>query len=287
MCCVLSLLVMLRTVLVTLLALASQLHGQRSAQERADWNRPVKPFRIIGNVYYVGVRGVSAFLINSTAGSILLDGGFPETAPLIEASITALGFRLGDVKYLVNSHAHYDHCGGLAELKKRSGAKMVASEADSNGRGQLNCVDPQKPSPAVGVDRVIADNQTVQLGDVTLTGHLTPGHTKGCTTWSMPVIDSGKTYQVVFYCSTTVVSKLVGNPEYPNIVADYEQSFEKLRKLLCDVFLAPHDGFFRLHEKAEAVRGGRKGAFVDAAEMRKHVDQSERAFRAALAREWK
>ncbi len=240
---------MSRNTLLVLLAVGPQLIAQINPQERAAWNRPVTPFRIIGNVYYVGVQGVSAFLVTTPEGNILLDGGFPETAPLIEKSISDLGFRLADVKFLLNSHAHYDHCGGLTELKRRSGATMIASEGDSTaskGNRQLNCSDNQRSFTPVKVDRVIADNETVHLGGVVLTAHLTPGHTKGCTTWTMPATADGRTYQVVFYCSTSVVGRLVGNRAYPNIVSDYEQTFAKLRRLPCGVFLGPHGSFFHL-----------------------------------------
>jgi metallo-beta-lactamase class B len=254
--------------------------AQNNAQERAEWNRPVKPFRIIGNIYYVGAANVSSFYIKTPQGAILLDGGLPETAPLIEKSIAELGFSIEDVKILLNSHAHYDHCGGLAELKKASGAQMIASERD---RPVL--VGPQGGAaqfPAIQVDRVIADRQTVQLGGVTLTAHLTPGHTKGCTTWTMPVSESGKTYQVVFYCSTSVVDKLVNNSDYPAIVSDYMRSFAELKKLPCDVFLAPHAGFFNLDVKRRQLDAGKLDAFVDPTEMQKYVDRSEQEFRKEL-----
>lgn len=263
----------------------SLLIAQRNAEERAAWNQPIQPFHIIGNIYYVGVQGVSAFLITTGKGAILLDGGFPESAPLIEKNIAELGFRVQDVKILLNSHAHYDHCGGLGELKSHSGAGLVVSERDTivlNGRRVIHCVDPERPLPQVGVDRGISDQETVKLGGAVLTAHLTPGHTKGCTTWTMETSSGGKTYQVVFYCSTTVAgSPLVGNREYPEIAADFERTFEKLRRLPCDVFLAPHGSFFRRDEKLAAMRSGRRDAFVDPAEMRKYVDQSEQAFRAA------
>jgi metallo-beta-lactamase class B len=255
--------------------------AQSSADERAAWNQPVKPFRIVGNIYYVGAANVSSFFIKTPDGAILLDGGLPETAPVIEKSITELGFSIKDVKFLLNSHAHFDHCGGLAELKKLSGARMIASERDRpvliSGQGGA------APFPAVQVDRVIADQQTVQLGGVTLTAHITPGHTKGCTTWSMPVSDAGKTYQVVFYCSTTVVDKLVNNSDYPAIVSDYMRSFAELRKIPCDVFLAPHAGFFKLDEKRRQLDAGKLDAFIDPTEMQKYVDESEKSFRKQLA----
>ncbi|HTC91053.1 MAG TPA: subclass B3 metallo-beta-lactamase [Bryobacteraceae bacterium] len=253
--------------------------AQNSAEQRAQWNQPVKPFRILGNIYYVGAANVSSFFIQTPEGAILLDGGLPETAPVIEKNIADLGFSIKDVKILLNSHAHFDHCGGLAELKKRSGAQMIASERDrpvlDTSQGGFGAF------PAVKVDHVIGDRQTVQLGGVTLTAHLTPGHTKGCTTWSMPV-SSGKTYQVVFYCSTTVVDKLVNNSNYPGIVSDYMRSFAELRRIPCDVFLAPHAGFFKLDEKRKQLDEGKLDAFVDPTEMQKFVNESEQAFRREL-----
>jgi metallo-beta-lactamase class B len=257
--------------------------AQVSADQRAAWNQPVKPFRIIGNIYYVGAANVSSFFIRTPQGAILLDGGLPETALLIEKNIAELGFSTKDIKILLNSHAHFDHSGGLAELKKLSGAQMVASERDRPvlvaGTGQAGTFPP------VRVDRVIGDQQTVKLGYVTLTAHLTPGHTPGCTTWTMPVSDSGKTYQVVFYCSTSVVRKLVNNSEYPDIVTDYERSFAELRKMPCDIFLGPHADFFKLEEKRKQLDAGKLDAFVDPTEMQGYVDESERSFHEQLAKE--
>jgi metallo-beta-lactamase class B len=209
--------------------------------------------------------------------------GLPETAPFIEKNIAALGFSIKDVKILLNSHAHYDHCGGLADLKKHSGAKMIATAPDARvldtGAGQF------EHFPPVHVDKIIADNGTIQLGGVTLTAHLTPGHTPGCTTWTMPVSNAGKTYQVVFYCSTSVVDKLVHNAVYPNIVSDYEHSFAELKKMPCDVFLGPHAECFDLDEKRKQLEAGKLDAFVDPTEMQKFVADSERAFRKQLAAE--
>jgi len=267
-------------IVILLLTLCSSLIAQSSAPQRAEWNQPVKPFRIIGNIYYVGAANVSSFFIRTPDGAILLDGGLPETAPVIEKSIGELGFSIKDVKFLLNSHAHFDHCGGLAELKKHSGAQMIASERDRPVL--VSAQGGAAPFPAVQVDRVIGDKQTVQLGGVTLTAHLTPGHTKGCTTWSMPVTDGGKTYQVVFYCSTSVVDKLVNNSGYPGIVSDYMRSFAELRKMPCDVFLAPHAGFFKLDEKRRQLDAGKLDAFVDPAEMQKYVNESEQSFRKEL-----
>jgi metallo-beta-lactamase class B len=232
---------------LALLAIGPQLVAQQTPEERVSWNRPFKPFNIVGNIYYVGVQGVSAFLITTPQGSILLDGGFPESAPLIEKNISDLGFRLQDVKFLLNSHAHYDHCGGLTELKKRSGAIMIASAGDSTastGIRRLNCADDERSFP------------------------------------------DGKTHHVVFYCSTTVAAnKLVNNPDDPNIVADYQETFAKPKRLPCDVFLGPHSGFFNRDAKLAAIQRGQKDAFIDPNELQKYVKQSERDFRKELAQQ--
>ncbi len=274
-----------------LLTAAVCLLSQGRADERADWNRPAKPFRIIGNIYYVGASGVSAFLITTSSGSILLDAGLPETAPLIERNIAALGFQVNNIKYLLNSHAHYDHCGGLAEIKRLSGAQMISSEADKQTliRGHQLSYGPGQHDagfPPVKVDRTVSDGEQISLGGAVLTAHLTPGHTKGCTTWSMPVVSKNKSYQVVFYCSTTVAgNQLVNNRKYPDIVSDYERSFAKLRSLPCDVFLGPHPGFFHRDEKLHRLESGRADAFIDSRELRRFVDDSEMSFREEL--KWK
>jgi metallo-beta-lactamase class B len=268
-----------RSILLSL-AFASSLAAQTTAAERAAWNRPVEPFRIAGNVYYAGAEGVSSFLIATPAGSILLDGGLPETAPQIEKNIATLGFRLADVKYLLNSHAHFDHAGGLAQLKRDSGAQMVASRADgaiiSTGRG--------RDFPPVRIDRFVENGATVELGGAVMTAVLTPGHTKGCTTWTMPVSAAGNTYNVVFYCSTTVVDKLKDNRGYPRIVADYHHSFDTLAKLPCDVFLAPHPSFFHMDDKRARLMAGGPNLFIDSGEMRAYVEKSRQDFERSLAK---
>lgn len=228
----------------------------------------------------MGATGVSAFLIVTRGGSILLDGGLPETAPQIARNVAELGFRLSDVKFLLNSHAHFDHAGGLAELKRLSGATMVASAGDAPA---LRAGGPAMP--AVVVDRIVGDGDALRLGDTTLTAHVTPGHTKGCTTWTMTATEKGSTHRVVFYCSTSVVDRLVGNAQYPQIVTDYEHSFRKLRALSSDVFLAPHPFFFGLEEKRKRMTEAASNPFVDPAELRRFVENSEREFRSTLNKE--
>lgn len=240
-----------------------------------SWNQPVTPFRIIGNLYYVGASDIASFLIVTPAGDILLDGGFVETAPQIEANIKKLGFRLSDVKILLNSHAHYDHAGGLAELKRVTGAKFYASVGDApvlqtGGRG-----DPSFSSavtfPPVKPDALLRDGSGVMLGGTAVTAHITAGHTKGCTTWTTMVQENGKRYHVVFVCSASVLPgiRLVNNPTYPAIASDYENTFRVLCALPCDVFLGAHGSFFNLTAKREALlRGAKPNPFIDPAGYR-------------------
>lgn len=272
----------IRALAVVVIALmeSPELRGQQDDAERKAWNVPVAPFHIIGNVHYVGAAGVSAFLIVTTEGSILLDGGLPETAPLIARNIEALGFRLRDVKFLINSHAHYDHAGGLAELKRLTGAVMIASGPDASALSA-----GARDMPAIVIDRVVDDGDTVQLANTTLTAHVTPGHTKGCTTWTMTTSDGVKPYRVLFYCSTSVVDRLVGNTGYPQIVIDYEHTFKRLRTMSADVFLANHPGFFGMEQKRKAMTSGAANPFVDPGELQRFVTTSERDFRDVLARE--
>jgi len=275
----------MRSPLVAVLALGllgvpAAASAQKTSEQRTAWNQPFEPFQIIDNLYYVGASGVSSFLITTRAGSILLDGGLPETAPLIEKNIAKLGFRLADVKYLLNSHAHYDHAGGLAELKRKSHATLVASREDAP---VLRKGTPDQP-PLV-VDKEVRDGAVVKLGDTVLTAHVTPGHTRGCTTWTMTVAGAGKPHPVVFYCSTSVVDRLVGNADYPQIVADYERSFPLLRALPCDIFLAPHPDFFQMASKRQRMGGSAPNPFVDPTEYRRFVDASERDFLAELQKQ--
>ena len=254
--------------------------GLTAQTQRQIWNKPASPFQVLDNLYYVGTAGLSSFLIKTPQGSILLDAGLPESAPLLEKNMATLGLRLRDIKVIVNSHAHYDHCGGLAELKQASGAKLAVSRQDTPvveaGKDLFGTFPP------VHVDRQLADGDVVEVGGVRLTAHLTPGHTKGCTTWTFPLQHQGKTLQVVYYCSTTVVDKLVGNKAYPHIVGDYQATFPKVKALKADVFLAPHAGFFHLEEKRARLESGDSSAFVDSNEMTRFVMESERDFAKAL-----
>jgi metallo-beta-lactamase class B len=254
-----------------------------------DLNKPQAPFRIIGNVYYVGANDVTSYLIVTPKGSILLDGGFAETMPQVRANIATLGFRLEDVKVLLTSQAHCDHVGDMAELKRVTHATLEASVADaelmvSGGKDEFGFYDRLMYAP-VQADHTLLDGDKVELGGVSLTAHLTPGHTKGCTTWTMRVEEGGKPYDVLFLCGVTVPGyKLVDNPGYPDIVADYEHSFAVLKALPCDVFLGAHGGYFGLQDKLARLRThAQSNPFIDPAGYRKYLHDAERDFRRLLA----
>lgn len=282
---------MLVPVAILLLGWALPVISQVDEDSRRAWNRPVKPFRVAGNIYYVGVAGVTSFLITTPEGHILLDSGFAETVPLIQESINQLGFKLQDVKVLINSHAHFDHAGGLARLKELSGAKLMIAEGDAaiisqGGKGDFFWGDKAPFEPAK-VDRILRDQDTVELGGVKMTARITPGHTKGNTTWLMKVREDGKELDVVFVGSMTVPGyKLLDSPLYPNIVADYAYSFALLKSLKCDIFLGPHGGFFALDEKRQRQDKGEKpNPFIDPQAYRSFIKWTEKAYHQQLEKE--
>ncbi|MFC3077016.1 subclass B3 metallo-beta-lactamase [Phenylobacterium terrae] len=267
---------------LALAAAVPSVSAAQDAHQRVEWNRPAAPFRITGEVYYVGTAGLAAYLIADPKGHVLIDGGLPESAPLIANNIEQLGFRLSDIRYLLINHSHFDHSGGLAELKQRSGAKLVASAGDradleagrSIGRPELDGF------PAVKVDRVVKDGETLRLGRTVLTAHLTPGHTRGCTSWSL----AAPTGTVLFACSLTVAGqKLTGDPAYPEAAADFRRSFAKLRSLRADYFLNFHPEFFDLEGKRARLSQGAADPFRDPAELHRQVERAERLFEKELA----
>jgi metallo-beta-lactamase class B len=283
----------MKSVLPIVIVLSSLCSLAQSNPIYRSMNQPVEPFRIIGNIYYVGASDITSYLITSPHGNILLDGGFVETAPIIRDNIRRLGFRLEDVKFLLNSHAHLDHAGGLAQLKQWTGAQFVASREDGalaarGGRGDFAWGDTLT-FPPLTPDRIVADGDTVSIGDTTMTAHLTPGHTKGCTTWTTEVEENGHSYHVVFLCSISAPGyKLVDNANYPNIVEDYRKTFAELKLLPCDIFLGSHGSFFNLTEKAAALKAGpRQNPFINVGEFQAFVESSEKDFEAELKEQQK
>ena len=260
-------------------------------QLESERMKPISPFRILGNLHYVGATDISAFLLTTPAGHVLIDTGPLEMLPMLQRNVEALGFRLADVKLLLNSHAHYDHCGGFAELRRRTGARIVASEADGaqmerGGRGDFAYGDDY-PFEAFTPDQRIHDGERIQLGELALTATLTPGHTRGCTTWSARIEEGGRTHEVVFLCGLTVSPfKLTNNPVYPGLADDARRSIARLRTLKADVLLAAHGFWFDLSGKAKRLALARKqhasNPFVDPGELGRHLDEMQQDLDRAL-----
>jgi metallo-beta-lactamase class B len=256
--------------------------------ESAAKNLPVAPFRIVGNVYYVGASDVASYLVESSAGFVLIDAGFAETAPQIESNIRTLGFKLSDVKILLIGHAHPDHVGGLAALQRDTGARVEAMDAEvlpleNNGRGTFYRGD-RRLFDSVKIDRILHDGDKVELGGAVLVAHWTAGHTPGCTTWTLKTNDRHRTYNVVFFCQLTSPEgdALTKNPDYPNAVSDFKRTFDTLRKLPCDVPLAEHGTAFHLADKMHHRADDRKSPFVDPSGCRDLVNVASKEFDEAL-----
>ena len=254
------------------------------------WNEPTEPFTVIGNIHYVGTANLASYLITTPQGHFLVDTGLPEANRQIKGSIEKLGFKVADIKYLLNTHAHLDHTGGFAELKKLTGAQLVAGARDKplleGGYypGQESVQELR--FPPVKVDRTVKEGDTVSIGDVTLTAHATPGHSPGCTSWSMNVKDGGDTRSVLIFCSATVaINRLAGSPTYPGIVDDYRKTFAWAKRVKADVLLAPHPEMFGMQQKRAKIAAGAPNPFVQPGELNTYVAGLEKAFEAALAKQ--
>jgi metallo-beta-lactamase class B len=225
----------------------------------AEWNAPQKPLRVFGNTWYVGTKGLSAILITSPQGHVLIDGGIPASAPAIIANIRALGFLAEDVRLIVNSHAHFDHAGGIAELQKASGAEVAASPASApmirTGKSspddpQYGLVLPYAPTREV---RTIADGETLRAGGVAVTAHFTPGHTPGGTTWTWRSCEGEVCRDMVYADSQSPISAdgfyFTRSTTYPTALADFERGFNVLEHLSCDILITPHPSASNLWER--------------------------------------
>lgn len=266
--------------------------AQKSEDDR-KMNRPVEPFKIIGNVYYVGASDVTSYLITTPKGHILIDSGFSETVPQIKANIAKLGFKLEDVKILLINHAHYDHCGGLAEIKKLTNARLFASPPDAKvledgGKSDFRFGGDSNFSFApIKVDETLKDGQEIKLGGGVLKTYFTFGHTKGATSWTTDVSENGKKYKVAFVSSlTTLDYALSENPKYPNIKSDFTKTFATLEKLKADVVLSSHGQFFELTEKAEKARSGATtNPFISPKDYSDLIADMKKAFNDKLRKE--
>jgi metallo-beta-lactamase class B len=271
--------------------------GGALAQEAPDWTNPFPPYRIIGNIYYVGSQGLASYLITTPQGNILINSNLEKSVPMIRDSVEKLGFHFGDTKILLISHAHWDHCSGSAAVKELTGAKYMVMDADvpeieaggkvDFGRGIQSGESAASRFQPTKVDRVLHDGDEVRLGNTVLVAHLTPGHTKGTTTWTMKVAEGGKTYNVVIVGSPNVNPgyKLMNNALYPQIASDYELMFHVLKSLPCDVFLGAHGNYYGMEAKYARMKEGEPNPFIDPEGYKSYVAEREQTFRAELAKQ--
>jgi metallo-beta-lactamase class B len=264
-----------------------------TAPSSADWSEPFPAHRMIGNIYYVGSRGLASYLITTPAGHILINSNLKTSVPMIRESIEKLGFHFSDVKILLISHAHFDHDAGSAEIKQLTGAKYMVMDGDvsvveSGGKSDFQYGDDVTLRyPPAKVDRVLHDGDEVKLGNAVLTAHKTAGHTRGCTTWSLRMSAAGKSYDVVIVGSPNVNPgyKLVNNERYPEIADDYARGFRVLKSLPCDVFLGAHGGYYDMEAKYARLNAGGPNPYVDSAGYKNYIAQREQAFLAELQKQ--
>jgi metallo-beta-lactamase class B len=258
--------------------------------EMRTWNEPVGPFKVAGNIYYVGTNRMAIFLLATRQGLILLDTGFESKVPQLRRNVETLGFRFEDIKIVLASHAHIDHVQGHAVVRRMTQARTFASAADApvietGGKGDWAYGSRYSWVPCP-VDEIVKDGQEVTLGGVTVVAHLTPGHSRGATTWTTTVEDDGQRLAVVFFPSGNVPpgARLVDNPDFPDLTAAFMGSFATWRSLPCDLFLGAHGDFFDLAGKKKRLQAGaRPNPFIDPAGYRRAVDEAEKNFRNALA----
>lgn len=263
------------------------------AAPNPSWTAPAPPFRIAGNLYFVGSQDLAAYLLVTPAGDILINSNLESSPPQIKKSVEALGFRWSDIKILLISHAHYDHCAGSAAILRQTHAKYEVMAQDvsvvqSGGRTDFHYFgDKSMYFPLAHVDRILHDGDKVSLGGTTLTARLTAGHTQGTTTWTFDETGGGRTLHVVIVGSPNVNPgyRLVGNTRYPQIAADYRHEFQVLRNLPCDIFLGAHGGYFDLAAKYARFKAGDKNAFVDPSGYKAYIADRLQAFQAELAKQ--
>lgn len=255
------------------------------------WNQPLAPYKVISNIYYVGTNYLASYLITTPEGDILINPDYEESVPIIRRNVEKLGFHFSDVKIILISHAHDDHAAGCALAKKLTGAKLMVMDADVGVIEHGGAGDFQYSTrwPPAKVDRILHDGDQVKLGGTVLTAHLTPGHTKGCTTWTMEVNDRGRTLHVVIVGSPNVNSgyRLVNNRRYPKIASDYEKTFRVLKSLPCDVFLGAHGAYYNMDEKMKRMTADGSNPFIDPEGYRTYVVEHEQAFQQKLKEEQK
>jgi metallo-beta-lactamase class B len=261
----------------------------------AEWNAPQRPFRLHGDTYFVGTHGLSAILITSPQGHVLIDGGLPQSAPLIRANVESLGFHMRDVKLILNSHAHYDHAGGIAELQRASGARVAAStwSAGVMRKGASMPGDPQLSIafayPAVSGVETFAFEDTLRVGPIAIVPHATGGHTPGGTSWSWRSCEAGRCLDFVYADSQTPVSAddflFTKSAAYPNAIADFERGFATLEQLSCDVLVTPHPAVSSLWSRVSPTDGTIGPALIDRSACKRFAASARRALEERIAKE--
>jgi len=263
------------------------------AQTDPDWTRRFPPFRIIGNIYWVGSYDLSTYLITTPQGHILINTGVGDTAKQIKANVEQLGFNLANTKILTATHGHFDHVAGLAELKRMTGARLIVSELEkelleSGGKLDFRFGDtPDARFEPVRVDGTFKDGDTIALGGTILTAHHHPGHTKGATSFTLNVQESGKTYRVLIANMPSINPGVTvsGMPKYPGIAEDYARTFKAQKEMQIDVWLASHASQFNMHEKYKPGDPFDPDRFVDPQGFKASVAQLEKTYQEQLARE--
>jgi metallo-beta-lactamase class B len=245
----------------------------RNMGSEADQTTAFTPHRVIGNIYYVGTRTLSSFLVVTPEGNILLDTTYERNVPTIEKSIADLGFKLSDVKIVLGNHAHRDHQEGDALVKEKTGAQVMAMAEDVPALQGLKPGGKEHP-----IDRVLHDGDKVTLGGTTLVAHLTPGHTRGCTTWTTTAEEGGKTYNVMLGCSLRPPAAIT-----PEVAAEFDRAFKTVRALPCDVQLGDHGAQYGMQEKFAKLKEGQPNPFIDPASCTLEADVEQAMFNALLA----
>jgi metallo-beta-lactamase class B len=264
-----------------------------SAATDPAWTSPFPPFRIAGNLFYVGSQDLAAYLITTPQGHILINSNLESSPPLIQHSVEALGFHFRDIKILLISHGHYDHCAGSALIQKMTGARYYVMDADvpvvqSGGKNDFNYAASRDMwFPPATVDRILHDGEQVTLGGAVLTAHKTAGHTRGTITWTMDETENGKTLHVVIVGSPNVNPgyKLINNKTYPQIADDYRHQFQVLSSLPCDIFLGAHGAYFGLKDKYPRWKNGDHNAFIDPDGYKLYIADRKQAFETELRRQ--
>ena len=267
--------------------------GPLAAQPRPEWTTNHVPFRILGNLYYVGSEDLAAYLITSPQGHVLINENLASSAPQICQNIKRLGFKPADIKFLLNGQAHYDHTGGTAALKRLTHAQVAVMDADvptmeSGGHDDFFFFNDSTAWFApVKVDRVLHDGTQLKVGQTVVTARLTAGHTKGTTTWTRNLVEAGRTYHVVIVGGSGINegNNLVDDPRYPTQAADFEKTFRTLRALPCDIFLGAHGLYFNLPAKYARLRSAKTNPFIDPAGYQTFINEREQTFRTELAKQ--